>query len=115
LGDSYTEEALGGDTRRILDSLHLHDVADRFAVDITPGQRRMLSLAEELTEDPYLLLIDEPVRSLSARETAVVMGCLRELVNQDRTVIASIYEVGAPHFLYWVLSISWFYLCDIHV
>lgn len=93
MGDAYTDDALAFDTDRILDSLHLHEVADTYAVDLSVGQRRMLSLAEELAEDPYLLLIDEPVRSLSARETAVVMACLRELVNQDRTVIATIYEV----------------------
>jgi ABC-type Mn2+/Zn2+ transport system ATPase subunit len=50
-------------------------------------------MAEELASDPYLMLVDEPVSGTDARDVSVVMNTLRELVNQNRTVIATLYQV----------------------
>ncbi len=92
---SIDSDELNSHVYSVLDALHLHEVSDTKAIDLSSGQRRMLSLAEELTDDPYLLFIDEPLRALSNRETSILMTCLRELVNEDRTIVATIFEVSA--------------------
>lgn len=78
---------------KILTLLHLTEYADTYVSELNRGMTRLLSVCEELTSDPYLLLIDEPISGLSTRESSLLMGAMRELVNQDRTVIATVYQV----------------------
>ena len=47
--------------------LHISEYKDVFVSTLNRGLRRMLSLCEELTSDPYLLLIDEPISGLTNR------------------------------------------------
>ena len=60
----------------------------------TPGERRRVSIAEEIVSGPSLLLIDEPTTDLDAHDEAVMLQTFRELVNQDRTVVAAMHNVS---------------------
>ncbi len=57
------------------------------------GALKRLSIAEEIVHGPPLLLIDEPVTNLDAKDVAIVMNVFREMVNQDKTVIATVHQV----------------------
>lgn len=57
------------------------------------GELRRLSIAEEIVAGPTLLLIDEPTTGLPPEDEALLLRTFRELVNQDRTVVASMYQV----------------------
>ncbi len=66
---------------------------------MTPGQRRRLSIAEEIVHGPNLILLDEPITSLPPKDASVIMtGTLRELVNQERTVICTMHQPPAAVF-----------------
>lgn len=78
----------------VLQTLHLDDVADKKVKYLTPGQRKRLSIAEEIVFGPTLLLIDEPTTGLSPVDESVMMMTFREMVNQDRTVVATLHEVN---------------------
>jgi ABC-type multidrug transport system ATPase subunit len=70
-----------------------HSLSNKKAKLLTRGELRRLSIAEELVHGPYLLLIDEPTTDLDIRDEAVLMSTFRELVNQDRTVVATMHNV----------------------
>jgi ABC-type multidrug transport system ATPase subunit len=73
--------------------LHLDEIADKKCKSITHGERRRLSIAEEIVGGPSLLLIDEPTTELDdIHDTSVMMQCFREMVNQDRTVVCAMHK-----------------------
>lgn len=45
-----------------------------------------------------LLLVDEPTTGINLIDTAILMSCFREMVNQNRTVIVSMYQPPAEVF-----------------
>jgi ABC-type multidrug transport system ATPase subunit len=74
-------------------------VADRKTKTLDKGQLRRLTIAEELVHGPNLVLIDEPITGLDVKDAAVIMtGTLRELVNQERTVICTMHQPSAEAF-----------------
>ena len=57
------------------------------------GDFRRLSIAEEIVHGPSLLLIDEPTTGLDIKDISTMLMTFREMVNQDKTVIATIHQV----------------------
>ena len=60
---------------------------------LSVGQRRRLSIAEELVHGPSLLCVDEALAGLEHEETVLMMNVFRELVNQQRTVVITAFQV----------------------
>lgn len=65
---------------------------------LSRGERRRLSIAEEIVHGPSLLFIDEPCSSLSLLDESVLMMTFREMVNQDKTVVASVHQPSPSSF-----------------
>ena len=79
--------------------LQLDDVKNTRVKFLTPGETRRLSIAEEIVIGPMLVLLDEPITGLDARESSIIITqTLRELVNQDRTVICTLHQASAAVF-----------------
>ena len=70
-------------------------MARKKAKHISKGERRRLSIAEEIVSGPYLLLMDEPTTGLDMHDESVMMQTFREMVNQDRTVVTSMHQVSS--------------------
>lgn len=83
---------------KTLELLHLVDLQHERAKLLSRGDRRRLSIAEELVQGPSLLLADEPITNLPARDAALIMNCFRDLVNQEKTVIATMHEPSSEVF-----------------
>jgi ABC-type multidrug transport system ATPase subunit len=67
--------------------------------DLTSGQLRRLSIGEEIVHGPNFICMDEPITDLDERDTSAIMtGAIRELVNQERTVIATFHQPSAAVF-----------------
>jgi len=66
---------------------------------LSGGQRKRVSIAMELVTDPPLLLLDEPTSGLSSRDAADLMGMLRRLADEGRTVILTIHQPSYPMFV----------------
>ena len=60
---------------------------------LSAGDLRRLSIAEEIVHGPSLLLIDEPTTDLDIKDVSTMLMTFREMVNQDKTVVASIHKV----------------------
>lgn len=71
---------------------------DKKAKKLNSGEWKRLCIAEEMVHGPKLLLMDEPTTDISLAETSILLMCFREMVNQDRTVVASIHQPTAEAF-----------------
>jgi len=84
--------------QKTLDLLHLEDIAHKPVYKLTIGERRRLSIAEEIVHGPPLLLIDEATTGLDAIAESVMMRTFREMVNENRTVVATVHQPSAQVF-----------------
>lgn len=87
------------EARRVLEQVHLADVADRQAANLSYGQRRHLEIAISLAADPELLLMDEPTAGMSPEET-------RETVELITEIAADVTLVLIEHDMDIVMDIS---------
>lgn len=96
--DESDRNLVESNVEKTLDLLKLNDVQNERAKLLSRGDRRRLSLAEELVHGPTLLLADEPITNLPDRDSALIINCFRELVNKEKTVIATMHEPSAQVF-----------------
>ena len=59
---------------------------------ISTEQRKRLTIAVELVENPSIIFMDEPTSGLDARAAAVVMRTVRNTVDTGRTVVCTIHQ-----------------------
>ncbi|CDZ97680.1 Pleiotropic drug resistance proteins (PDR1-15), ABC superfamily [Phaffia rhodozyma] len=59
---------------------------------ISGGEKRRLSLAVQMINDPSILIVDEPTSGLDAFIANNVMQCLTDIAHSGRTVIATIHQ-----------------------
>jgi ATP-binding cassette subfamily G (WHITE) protein 2 (SNQ2) len=78
--------------------MHLTEVADKKTKHLTRGGLRRLSIAEEVVQGLPLLFVDEPVTEVGKDEAALIMSSLREMVNQQRTVVMTCHLPSAEIF-----------------
>ncbi|KAK9865807.1 hypothetical protein WJX84_001141 [Apatococcus fuscideae] len=55
-------------------------------------QRKRLTIAVELVANPAIVFMDEPTSGLDARAAAIVMRCVRNIVNTGRTIVCTIHQ-----------------------
>jgi urea transport system ATP-binding protein len=70
----------------ILKIVRLTDHQDRLAGGLSHGQKQWLEIGMLLSQEPKLLLVDEPAAGMTDAETHQTAELLRE-INKDRTVI----------------------------
>jgi ABC-2 type transport system ATP-binding protein len=84
-----------GRIRRALESVRIADVADRVIGHLSKGYRQRVGLADVLTHDPEILVLDEPTVGLDPNQVREVRDLIKEL-GRDRTVLFS------THIIPWV-------------
>ncbi|KNC86223.1 hypothetical protein, variant [Sphaeroforma arctica JP610] len=67
----------------VLDSL----IGDDQTRGISGGQKRRVSIGKGLISNPMIIFLDEPTSGLSATDAHTVVGCLRNIANQEKTLI----------------------------
>lgn len=73
-------------------------VVDKKVKFLNKGEYKRLSIAEEMVHGPKLLIMDEPTTNVSLIEASILLLCFREMVNADRTVIATVHQPTAETF-----------------
>jgi ABC-2 type transport system ATP-binding protein len=76
-------------TRRALKIVDLEDVQDRPAGTYSKGMRQRLRVAGAIVHDPPILLLDEPFTGTDPRQRLHLMGLLREMAAEGRTILFS--------------------------
>uniref|UniRef100_A0A452U9E2 ATP binding cassette subfamily G member 5 n=1 Tax=Ursus maritimus TaxID=29073 RepID=A0A452U9E2_URSMA len=81
----------------VMAELSLSHVADRLIGNynlggISSGERRRVSIAAQLLQDPKVMLFDEPTTGLDCMTANQIVILLAELAHRDRIVIVTIHQ-----------------------
>jgi branched-chain amino acid transport system ATP-binding protein len=74
-------------TMEILEYVGLAPHKDKLAMQLSSGLLRLLAIAMTLTTSPKLLLLDEPVTTLSPDKVEMVMNLITTIRNSGTTII----------------------------
>ena len=73
----------------------VRSLLSRNVTSLSGGEAQRAVLACVLVQDPPVLLLDEPTSALDPHQAARVLGLLRELAREGRTVAAAVHDVNA--------------------
>jgi urea transport system ATP-binding protein len=77
----------------ILDTIRLAPLRQRLAGSLSHGQKQWLEIGMLLSQEPKLLLVDEPVAGMTDMETRQTVELLKE-INRDRTVVVVEHDMA---------------------
>jgi iron complex transport system ATP-binding protein len=89
--ESTRDFALAQEALSIVD---LETFAERSIVTLSGGERRRAALATLLTQDPEIMLLDEPINHLDPHHQIDVMQLLRRKADQGRTIVVALHDAG---------------------
>lgn len=97
--EDMTAEVFLQSLEQTLTLLQLVELRNTKVKYLTSGEARRLSIAEEIVVGPFLVLLDEPITGVDARDASIIITqTLREMVNQDRTVVCTLHQPSAAVF-----------------
>ncbi|KAI5639924.1 ABC-2 type transporter domain-containing protein [Phthorimaea operculella] len=99
LGHSFNEKLKLTVIREILDTLGLSATEQTRCGCLSGGQRKRLSIAVELIDNPPVLFLDEPTTGLDSLSSAQCIEMLRKLARNGRTVICTIHQPSASVYM----------------
>ena len=73
----------------LIERLDMHEWIDRRCGSFSGGMKRRLDLSSGLLHEPELLILDEPTVGLDIESRSVIWGLLKELRNQETTILLS--------------------------
>jgi len=73
----------------LIQRLEMNEWIDRRCASFSGGMKRRLDLASGLLHEPELLILDEPTVGLDIESRAVIWGLLKELRNNQTTILLS--------------------------
>jgi iron complex transport system ATP-binding protein len=80
--------------QRALAAVDLAGLEQRDIATLSGGERRRLSIATILAQDPGVFLLDEPIHQLDPQHQLDVLRLFRGLADAGRSVIVSLHDIG---------------------
>jgi len=105
LGDAVSSEQRRGFVSEALDILELRPLVGRMIGQsgsvngLSPGQRKILTVAVELVSNAPVIFLDEPTSGLDSRAALLVMTEVHKVAKMGRTVISTIHQPSREIFL----------------
>jgi putative ABC transport system ATP-binding protein len=99
----YTRQRLAGHSQReralkALETVGLADRADHKPNQLSGGQQQRVAIARALSNDPALLLADEPTGNLDTRTSVDIMGVFQKLNDQGMTIVMVTHELDIAQY-----------------
>ena len=77
----------------MLQKVHLGHKADEYPERLSGGQQQRVAIARALAQKPKLILFDEPTSALDPELVGEVLGVIRELADEGRSMILVTHEI----------------------
>lgn len=71
----------------MIDKVGMSDFKDRQIAQLSGGQQQRVFLARALAQKADIYILDEPLKGVDVKTEKILMQLLRELANQNKTVI----------------------------
>jgi putative ABC transport system ATP-binding protein len=99
----YTRRRLAGASQReralkALDTVGLADRADHKPNQLSGGQQQRVAIARALSNEPSLLLADEPTGNLDTRTSIEIMGVFQKLNDLGMTIVMVTHELDIAQY-----------------
>ena len=78
----------------LLEKVGLADKANAYPCSLSGGQCQRVAIARALAMDPEILCFDEPTSALDPQLTQEVLGVIRQLADEKRTMIVVTHEMN---------------------
>ncbi|WP_278921930.1 MULTISPECIES: ABC transporter ATP-binding protein [Pseudophaeobacter] len=78
----------------LLAKVGLSDRADYYPAHLSGGQQQRVAIARALAMDPDVMLFDEPTSALDPELVGEVLGVMRDLADEGRTMLVVTHEMG---------------------
>ena len=83
-----------GKAEALLAKVGLSDRADYYPAHLSGGQQHRVAIARALAMDPDVMLFDEPTSALDPELVGEVLGVMRDLAEEGRTMLVVTHEMG---------------------
>ena len=81
----------------LLGRFKLDHMRNEFAGNLSGGQRKLLEMARALMADPKLIMLDEPMAGVNPALTQSLLGHVKDLRTEGRTVIFVEHDMDVVH------------------
>ncbi len=81
--------------QQALQSVGLEELAHRAVPGLSGGEKQLATIARALAQDPQVLLLDEPTSHLDLANQHRILGVLRSLGRQGRTIVCTTHDPNA--------------------
>jgi len=80
--------------RGVMERVGIEDFADRSILDLSGGERQLVLIARALTQQPKILLLDEPTAHLDIAHRVAVLDLVRDFARDGRSALVVSHDLS---------------------
>ena len=78
--------------KEAMDLINISNIKDRFVSELSGGERQLAYLARALTQEPKLLLLDEPTAHLDIAHQVRILDLIKNLNNSFKLTVIIVFH-----------------------
>lgn len=83
----YPKSICESQALKLLNHVKLPHKSDKYPLELSGGEQQRISVARALSNNPILILADEPTGNLDEKNEQVVLDLLKDLSKQGKTIV----------------------------